>query len=562
MASNGTTQDTGAQSSSSSNSNGNTPAPSTTATTASNGSNGSAAAATSAADDSLVCRWNSCGERFTTPEILYDHICERHVGRKSTNNLNLTCQWASCRTTTVKRDHITSHIRVHVPLKPHKCDFCGKSFKRPQDLKKHVKTHADDSVLVGRPAPQDQNQGMGSAYRGHPQGKAPSSYYDHNGAIRTNAAPFGQPHQNGHGSYYTHHQPQSYQPLYYHQPAPMNPRGYEMGHQAAAFDPRKRGYDELNDFFGSVKRRQVDPTSYTQVGRSLMPIHASLNGPMATELIASHPPSLQHYYLPPMPNLRTKDDLHQIDHILEQMQSTIYESTAQQQQQHPQYAHAVDMRNSAHYAQRPSADPYGVAAAQQIPSPLAPSSSGTPAVTPPSATLSYTSGHSPSASSSGMSPTSRHSSASVQYPSLPGSAYPGQQAPSTLGSSFDPITRRHSGGYLQSANGSRRSPDSPEGGATTPRASESAATSVSSPNESDGSEPETYEDWIMNIRLIEKLRQYVRDRLETKAYEDARDEEQRIDPMIVDSEREREREASGPAAKVEKPLYPSLPRIA
>jgi uncharacterized Zn-finger protein len=26
-----------------------------------------------------------------------------------------------------------------VPLKPHKCEFCGKSFKRPHDLKKHVK---------------------------------------------------------------------------------------------------------------------------------------------------------------------------------------------------------------------------------------------------------------------------------------------------------------------------------------------------------------------------------------------------------------------------------------
>jgi hypothetical protein len=71
--------------------------------------------------------------------LVQDHICEKHVGRKSTNNLNLTCGWNSCRTTTVKRDHITSHIRVHVPLKPHKCDFCGKAFKRPQDLKKHVK---------------------------------------------------------------------------------------------------------------------------------------------------------------------------------------------------------------------------------------------------------------------------------------------------------------------------------------------------------------------------------------------------------------------------------------
>ncbi|KAF2872749.1 hypothetical protein BDV95DRAFT_441794, partial [Massariosphaeria phaeospora] len=51
------------------------------------------------------------------------------------------CKWGNFRTTTVKRDHITSHIRVHVPLKPHKCEFCGNALKRPQDLKKHVKTH-------------------------------------------------------------------------------------------------------------------------------------------------------------------------------------------------------------------------------------------------------------------------------------------------------------------------------------------------------------------------------------------------------------------------------------
>lgn len=351
-----------------------------------------------------------------------------------------------------------------------------------------------------------------------------------------------------------------------------------MGNHPGSFDARKRGYDELNDFFGSVKRRQVDPTSYTQVGRSLMSIHASLNGPLATELMASHPPSLgvgagvthgpgpltQHYYLPPMPNVRTKDDLHQIDHILEQMQSTIYDSGTQQHQP-PQYAHAVDLRNSAQYAQRPSTDPYGVSAAQQVPSPLAPSSSGTPAVTPPSATLSYTSGHSPSASSSGMSPSARHSSTSVQYPALPSSAYPGQQAPSTLGSNFDSITRRHSGGYLQSANGARRSPDGSEAGAATPRAMQSPSVSVGSPNESDGSDPETYEEWVMNMRTVEHLRWIVREMLNKKVYE-ANEEEERIDPMIVDPERERERAAressAGPATKVEKPLYPSLPRIA
>ncbi|KAK4223457.1 hypothetical protein QBC38DRAFT_459336 [Podospora fimiseda] len=56
-------------------------------------------------------------------------------------------------------------------------------------LKKHVKTHADDSVLVH--APQDQGNGMNPAYCADPGTKAPSSFYDHNGHMRgTNSGPF------------------------------------------------------------------------------------------------------------------------------------------------------------------------------------------------------------------------------------------------------------------------------------------------------------------------------------------------------------------------------------
>ena len=57
------------------------------------------------------CQWLDCTKSFTEPEPLYNHLCSDHVGRKSTNNLCLTCKWRDCVTTCSKRDHITSHLR-------------------------------------------------------------------------------------------------------------------------------------------------------------------------------------------------------------------------------------------------------------------------------------------------------------------------------------------------------------------------------------------------------------------------------------------------------------------
>src|SRR4051812_1520201 len=88
-----------------------------------------------------TCQWTGCSRHFSSPEALYSHLGSDHVGRKSTRNLCLDCRWGKCDVKTLKRDHLTSHLRVHVPFKPHTCTTCGKSFKRPQDLKKHYKIH-------------------------------------------------------------------------------------------------------------------------------------------------------------------------------------------------------------------------------------------------------------------------------------------------------------------------------------------------------------------------------------------------------------------------------------
>ncbi|TAQ84230.1 hypothetical protein B7494_g7445 [Chlorociboria aeruginascens] len=524
-----------------------------------------------ATEDNLSCQWEKCSERCTSAEVLFEHICEKHVGRKSTNNLNLTCGWNSCRTTTVKRDHITSHIRVHVPLKPHKCDFCGKAFKRPQDLKKHVKTHADDSVLLRSPDTSAQNGGQ---YR---QGAPTQEYYGapqmHHQAL---PAPYTNGHPNGHPGYYQpqpqpqQQQQQSYGPIYY----PVS-HGNDLGHNASTYDGRKRGYEALNDFFGDAKRRQIDPTSYAQVGQRLMalqgiPIHGGgiadyLQAGPAMVSVDGHEggPMPQHQYaLPPMPNLRTKNDLMNIDQFLEQMQSTVYESSnaaaaAGIQQPGAHYTHqAVNFRQShsppqavLHHMGSVSSHVSSshVTASMMATHSPQPAPSGTPALTPPSSSVSYTPGHSPT-SSHGMSPVSRHSSASAGYPSLPavsiGYSTHSTTAPTpTLGTNFDSDPRRrYSGGMLQRSANPRHADemDISDGSATpspkenTPRPEivktmisnniDPALSGVSSPganSESDDSARDRAEEaWIENIRVIEALRKLISDRLERKEYED------------------------------------------
>ncbi|OLY80430.1 pH-response transcription factor pacC/RIM101 [Smittium mucronatum] len=96
--------------------------------------------------ETYICKWEGCEyEPFTDIDIMYSHLTSEHVGRKTKGNLCLTCKWQSCGHSFTKRDHITSHVKIHIPYKPFPCQICNRPFKRAQDLKKHLKIHSEDS---------------------------------------------------------------------------------------------------------------------------------------------------------------------------------------------------------------------------------------------------------------------------------------------------------------------------------------------------------------------------------------------------------------------------------
>ncbi|GAA5914490.1 hypothetical protein JCM5296_004956 [Sporobolomyces johnsonii] len=132
-----------------------------------------------------ICRWLECLQQFDTAEELFNHVCSLHIGRKSAGTLSLECRWTGCHAKASKRDHLTSHCRVHIALKPHICTICTKAFKRPQDLKKHEKIHTEEHHATHKQA---------KAVIAHDPSPAPA---------------FQQPHQQQHPPHFGHLHPQT-----------------------------------------------------------------------------------------------------------------------------------------------------------------------------------------------------------------------------------------------------------------------------------------------------------------------------------------------------------------
>ncbi|KAJ3825621.1 hypothetical protein F5878DRAFT_656318 [Lentinula raphanica] len=224
------------------------------------------------------CQWQDCSQSFVDPETLYNHLCNDHIGRKSTNNLCLTCKWKDCGTSCAKRDHITSHLRVHTPLKPHICEICKKSFKRPQDLKKHEKIHTEehhaahkhskaitvvDPAYVSRVRKESggQSESKPDKERSTPRIRAPAPRsVSHSSASPESSLPTPSPDLPPAHHHHIHHSP-LHDDVYAHNHLP--------GWEALRSDPNhvsagsKRSHDHdysVDDFFNDMKKRRVNPS--------------------------------------------------------------------------------------------------------------------------------------------------------------------------------------------------------------------------------------------------------------------------------------------------------------
>ncbi|MCJ1401164.1 hypothetical protein MMC11_004376 [Xylographa trunciseda] len=512
--------------------------------------------------DSLACQWAGCGDRATTPEQLYEHLCERHIGRKSTNNLNLTCQWGNCRTTTVKRDHITSHVRVHVPLKPHKCEFCGKSFKRPQDLKKHVKTHADESVLMRSPEPSSSTRNQpnvgyppmgsqprpGNGYYSNPQSQPTmpmnynNPYQGHNGNVAGNTAPgfvYGPTHPTTN---------QGYGVSYYQ-------LGNGSGVATSSMNPHSQV--AIDHWFRSLKTQQINPSNYEDIHQSLAPLRnvplpfSNTGGGLAAysggQMTMDHQSATGHY-VPTAPTsypldisgLQSKEDYLDVATRLETMNRTAYEyqpASATGVSQPP--THQVATGTATRLSNSPPRNQFPPS--HLIRANSSSTNGGTPEMT--SGSSVYSNGHSPPSMgfNDSMSPTQQNPTTGVMYPSLPTHGpINGNTTTPTLGNQYE-RSRRYSGGRLQRAapGTSSRRADDMDIDSETPHATKAVFSKMIDPALSgdtkmidpalsgearsrSGSltpspnavaEEEVDNVWVNNMRILEGLKEFVAFRL-------------------------------------------------
>lgn len=81
-----------------------------------------------AGNQPVVCKWENCLTVFMNCELLHKHVGEAHALKQKIDDFEYSCKWGACNKATFKkREHLLSHLMVHIPLKRFKCITCQKN---------------------------------------------------------------------------------------------------------------------------------------------------------------------------------------------------------------------------------------------------------------------------------------------------------------------------------------------------------------------------------------------------------------------------------------------------
>ncbi|THH27464.1 hypothetical protein EUX98_g6723 [Antrodiella citrinella] len=97
------------------------------------------------APNAHACRWDACGQSFTSCDALTKHITNTHVG---SGKAHYDCFWGDCQrhgsNGFASKQKICRHLQSHTGHRPFQCQVCQQNFSESATLAQHMRRHTQE----------------------------------------------------------------------------------------------------------------------------------------------------------------------------------------------------------------------------------------------------------------------------------------------------------------------------------------------------------------------------------------------------------------------------------